>query len=349
MKKLLIAGAVLVAAGVGYYVMKPGAPGSGASLLSAKSGPLDHVPADTAFVFANVEPMPKAVTQAWMEQFAQVSGIYAMQAKMAEEALAKEDPNGQGVKWMRALAAEAKDRTAEQIMTELGIDMQMRYAMYEVAARPVLRFELADPAKTRAFIARVEQNAGDKVPTAKVDALDYWNFADPKGEGRLVAAIDGSQLVVAFLTSTQDDAALRGVHTTVLVQGDTLGGGLESVLPFHKVIFERSAQAGFPEVLFNLFPGMGAWPLTIRKAGFAVANDMILSGRLYTAEQLLRRSLVDGITAGQHAPLGPCLFASADAGRLGGEPLAGAWRLRKRRDPIEGSGSALMSGRKHQV
>lgn len=90
-----------------------------------------------------------------------------------------------------------------------------------------------------------------------------------------------------------EHAAERGVHTTALVQGDTLGGGLESVLPFHKVIFERSAQAGFPEVLFNLFPGMGAWPLTIRKAGFAVANDMVLSGRLYTAEQLLRRSLVD--------------------------------------------------------
>ena len=92
-----------------------------------------------------------------------------------------------------------------------------------------------------------------------------------------------------------ETAALRGVHTTVLVQGDTLGGGLESVLPFHKVVFERSAQAGFPEVLFNLFPGMGAWQFTIRKAGFAVANDMILSGRLYTAEQLLRRSLVDAV------------------------------------------------------
>ena len=90
-----------------------------------------------------------------------------------------------------------------------------------------------------------------------------------------------------------ENASQLGVHTTVLVQGDTLGGGLESVLPFHKVIFERSAQAGFPEVLFNLFPGMGAWPLTIRKAGFAVANDMVLSGRLFTADQLLRRSLVD--------------------------------------------------------
>ena len=90
-----------------------------------------------------------------------------------------------------------------------------------------------------------------------------------------------------------ENAARRGVHTTVLVQGDTLGGGLESVLPFHKVIFERSAQAGFPEVLFNLFPGMGGWNFTIRKAGFSVANEMILSGRLYTADQLQRRCLVD--------------------------------------------------------
>jgi DSF synthase len=90
-----------------------------------------------------------------------------------------------------------------------------------------------------------------------------------------------------------ENAPSLGIHTTVLVQGDTLGGGLESVLPFHRVIFERSAQAGFPEVLFNLFPGMGAWNFTLRKAGFAVANEMILSGRLYTADQLFRRGLVD--------------------------------------------------------
>jgi DSF synthase len=90
-----------------------------------------------------------------------------------------------------------------------------------------------------------------------------------------------------------ENAANLGVHTTVMAQGDTLGGGLESVLPFHKVIFERSANAGFPEVLFNLFPGMGAWDFTIRKAGFAVANEMILSGRLFSAEELHHRKLVD--------------------------------------------------------
>jgi DSF synthase len=90
-----------------------------------------------------------------------------------------------------------------------------------------------------------------------------------------------------------ENAAQLGVYTTVLCQGDTLGGGLESVLPFHKVIFERGTQAGYPEVLFNLFPGMGAWDFTIRKCGFAVANEMILSGRLYSADELHYRRLVD--------------------------------------------------------
>ncbi|MDH5539089.1 MAG: crotonase/enoyl-CoA hydratase family protein [Rhizobacter sp.] len=92
-----------------------------------------------------------------------------------------------------------------------------------------------------------------------------------------------------------ENAANLGVHTTALVQGDTLGGGLEAALLHHTVIFERSAQAGFPEVLFNLFPGMGGWNLTVRKAGYAVANEMVLSGQVYAAEQLQRRGLIEHV------------------------------------------------------
>ena len=93
-----------------------------------------------------------------------------------------------------------------------------------------------------------------------------------------------------------ENAAHLGVHTTALVQGDTLGGGLESALLHHTVICERSAQAGFPEVLFNLFPGMGAWNMTIRKVGFTVASDMVLSGQIYSADQLQLRGVVDHVT-----------------------------------------------------
>jgi DSF synthase len=94
-----------------------------------------------------------------------------------------------------------------------------------------------------------------------------------------------------------DQAFKHGLTTTVLAQGDTLGGGLESVLPFDNVIFERSAQAGFPEVLFNLFPGMGAWQFTARRAGMQVADEMVMSGRLYNADELQQRGLVDFVVA----------------------------------------------------
>jgi hypothetical protein len=217
MKKILIAGVVLVAAGVGYYLLKPGAPGApglpGAisGLTATAGGPLDYVPADTAFVFANLEPMPAEVTRAWMEQFASVSGLYAMQAKMLEKELEKQGPDAKGLNWTRALAAETKGRTPEQMMTELGIDLRMRYAVYAVGVRPVIRFELADAAKTRAFVARLEEKAAEKVPSAKIDALEYWNFVNDTDGARLVAAIDGSQLVFALLPPGSDDAALRDV------------------------------------------------------------------------------------------------------------------------------------------
>jgi DSF synthase len=99
-----------------------------------------------------------------------------------------------------------------------------------------------------------------------------------------------------------ENAATLGVHTTALVQGDALGGGLESALLHHTVICERGAQAGFPEVLFNLFPGMGGWNLAIRRGGFTVANDLILSGQIYTADQLFRRGLVDIVVEDGEAP-----------------------------------------------
>jgi MurNAc alpha-1-phosphate uridylyltransferase len=45
----------------------------------------------------------------------------------------------------------------------------------------------------------------------------------------------------------------------------------------------------------------------------------------YANLALVRTRIVDGIAPGSAAPLGPLLFASADAGRLSGEPLHGEW------------------------
>lgn len=74
--------------------------------------------------------------------------------------------------------------------------------------------------------------------------------------------------------------------TIGLAQGDALGGGFESLLSFNVIIAERGAKFGFPENLFGLFPGMGAYSLLARRIGSARAEEMILTGRICTAEEL---------------------------------------------------------------
>lgn len=81
--------------------------------------------------------------------------------------------------------------------------------------------------------------------------------------------------------------------TVALVEGDALGGGLEVALSHHIVVAQRGVKMGFPEMLFNLFPGMGAYSIVTRKAGPRIAEDLITSGRVLTAEQLHEMGLVD--------------------------------------------------------
>lgn len=82
-------------------------------------------------------------------------------------------------------------------------------------------------------------------------------------------------------------------QTISLVTGKALGGGMESALSSSVVIAERSAEFGLPEVLFNLFPGMGAWNMISRRIGSRLAEEIITSGRTYTGEEMHRLGLVD--------------------------------------------------------
>jgi DSF synthase len=85
----------------------------------------------------------------------------------------------------------------------------------------------------------------------------------------------------------------RDVTTISLVQGDALGGGFEAAMSSDVLIAERSSKMGLPEILFNLFPGMGAYSLLSRKLDGARAERMILSGRIYSAEELFEMGVVD--------------------------------------------------------
>lgn len=80
--------------------------------------------------------------------------------------------------------------------------------------------------------------------------------------------------------------------TIGLVQGAALGGGFEALLSFDYIIAERTATFGLPEIMFGLYPGMGAHALLARKLGSAMADRLITSNRTYTAEEMYELGVV---------------------------------------------------------
>ncbi len=90
------------------------------------------------------------------------------------------------------------------------------------------------------------------------------------------------------------------ITTVSLIQGQALGGGFETALSCDVIIAERSSQMGFPEIMFNLFPGMGAYNLLTRRIGSSLAERIILSGKTYSASELYEMGVIDVIAEDGH-------------------------------------------------
>jgi DSF synthase len=83
------------------------------------------------------------------------------------------------------------------------------------------------------------------------------------------------------------------VRTIALVEGDALGGGLEIALSCHTIVAEQGVGMGLPEVLFGLFPGMGAYSFLCKRVSPQVAEKIILDGNIYTSDELHSLGVVD--------------------------------------------------------
>ena len=83
------------------------------------------------------------------------------------------------------------------------------------------------------------------------------------------------------------------VTTISLVQGECLGGGFEAALSSDVIVAEKNARFGFPEILFNMFPGMGAYSFLERRIGQRGAEALITSGKIFNAEEMAAQGVID--------------------------------------------------------
>ncbi len=93
-----------------------------------------------------------------------------------------------------------------------------------------------------------------------------------------------------FTRITGYDASIVSIS---LVQGDALGGGFEFALASDIIVAEAGTRMGLPEILFNMFPGMGAYSFLARRVGMRKAEEMLFSGTIYSAEELAAIGVID--------------------------------------------------------
>ena len=133
------------------------------------------------------------------------------------------------------------------------------------------------------------------------DAPGIWNLGgDLKYFEKLVKQRDYDRLR-AYALSCIDVcmANYSSLHSPMiigaLIGGDTLGGGMEAALSCDFILAEEQSKFGLPEMLYGLFPGMGACSFLMRRLGQAKAEAMIREGDLYSAADMQALGLVERV------------------------------------------------------
>lgn len=215
-------------------------PGEATSAVKAAApkpalpGFLKFVPADTPYVFANLEPAPKAVFDKLMAKIepmmSEMNGL--LDAELARLAAAG-DTAEPSDKVARAILEEFKGRLNQKGLEELGFSAQTRMVVYGIGVLPAIRLEVKNPDAIRAAVARVEQKSGQKLTVVKTGDVEHWLI--DKGDGFFAAGLQGNELVLGIGPAKAKDLYLP-VLFGATKPAATLenGGALQKIIDDYK-------------------------------------------------------------------------------------------------------------------
>lgn len=127
------------------------------------------------------------------------------------------------------------------------------------------------------------------------------------GDKAFIAGADIGELAKLDM-ETGRDYVLKGQEMTkqienfpkpviAAVNGFALGGGTEVALACHIRIASDNAKMGQPEVKLGLIPGFGGTQRLARLVGKGQAMELILTGKMISAQQALQIGLVNSVVA----------------------------------------------------
>ena len=167
----------------------------------------------------------------------------------------------------------------------------------------------------RLRLDRPKANVLDAAMNASLDAALIEHGAKP---GLLAILIDAEGSHFSFGASVEEHlpdqcaAMLTGFHKLILrvagspvpvlmaLRGQCLGGGLELVSAGHLIFASPDAKLGQPEIQIGVF-APAASCLLPERIGLAAAEDLLISGRSFTAEEAFRAGLITEVAADPEA------------------------------------------------
>ncbi len=92
-------------------------------------------------------------------------------------------------------------------------------------------------------------------------------------------------------------AAIEGNSKPVIaaVNGYAFGGGFEIALACDMMVASAYSKLALPEIGLNLIPGGGGTQRLALKLGINLANELLMTGRIVTANWLLERGLINHV------------------------------------------------------
>ncbi len=151
--------------------------------------------------------------------------------------------------------------------------------------------EGAAPGDVRVLVVTGE---GDRAFSAGSHVGEFESQRGPDGRERH-----------ALESGTADRLARLPMPTIAAIEGNALGGGLELALCCDLRVASESSRLGLPEVRLAVTPGAGGTQRLPRVVGPARAKELILTGRVLTAEEAERIGLVSRVV-----PTGQALAAA---------------------------------------
>ena len=127
--------------------------------------------------------------------------------------------------------------------------------------------------------------SGEKSFVAGADIKEFANF-----DGR-----QGEQLAAKGQENVFDKIENSKKPVIAAVNGFALGGGLELAMACHIRYASENAKLGLPEVTLGLIPGYGGTQRLPKLVGKGLANEMIFSAKMISAQRAKEIGLVNEV------------------------------------------------------